>query len=78
VKEWFKEGVRCMVFFYKTNCFSGTLQSSEEGEVFWAPADKISEYPLANDFENNLELFYSEEISELFYGADEERILKKY
>jgi len=53
VKEWFKEGVRCMVFFYKTNCFSGTLQSSEEGEVFWAPADKISEYPLANDFENN-------------------------
>ena len=21
VKEWFKEGVRCMVFFYKTNCF---------------------------------------------------------
>ena len=78
VKEWFKEGVRCMVFFYKTNCFSGTLQSSEEGEVFWAPADKISEYPLANDFENNLELFYSEEISELFYGADEARILKKY
>ena len=39
---------------------------------------KISEYPLANDFENNLELFYSEEISELFYGADEARILKKY
>ena len=40
--------------------------------------EKISEYPLANDFENNLELFYSEEISELFYGADEARILKKY
>ena len=78
VKEWFDNGVRSMVFFYKTNCFSGTLQSSEEGEVFWAPADKISEYPLANDFENNLELFYSEEISELFYGADEARILKKY
>ena len=40
VKEWFKDGVRCMVFFYKTNCFSGTLQSSEEGEVFWASATR--------------------------------------
>ena len=33
VKEWFEDGVRSMVFFYKTNCFSGNLQSSEEGEV---------------------------------------------
>ena len=78
VKEWFRDGVRCMVFFYKTSCFSGTLQSSEEGEVFWAPIDKISEYPLAKDFEKNLELFHSEEISELFYEAGEKHILKKY
>ena len=55
-----------MVFFYKTNCFSGTLQSSEEGEVFWAPADKISEYPLANDFENNLELFIPKKSANCF------------
>ena len=68
----------CVVFFYKTNCFSGNLQSSEEGEVFWAPIDKISEYPLAKDFEKNLELFHSEEISELFYEAGEKHILKKY
>lgn len=34
VKEWFDEGKRFMVFFYKTSEFSGELQSSEEGEVF--------------------------------------------
>lgn len=54
------------------------MRSSEEGEVFWAPIDKISEYPLAKDFERNLELFDSDEISELFYAVGEEHILKKY
>lgn len=78
VKEWFEDGVRSMVFFYKTNQFSGELQSSEEGEVFWVPLDKLSQYKLANDFDKNLEMFYSEEISELFYEPGEEHVLKKY
>lgn len=79
VKEWFEEdGTRAMVFFYKTCKYSGELRSSREGEVFWAPLDKLKDYPLASDFERNLELFLSEEISELFYDPAEEDILKSY
>ena len=78
VKEWFENGVRCMVFFYKTNCFSGNLQSSEEGEVFWVPMERISEYKLASDFMRNLELFISEDISELIYEPGQKGELKSY
>ncbi|HJC64457.1 MAG TPA: DNA mismatch repair protein MutT, partial [Candidatus Blautia merdavium] len=59
-------------FFYKTCDFSGELHSSEEGKVFWVPMEKISEYRLAKDFEKNLEMFLSEEISELFYEPGED------
>lgn len=78
VKEWFEDGGRSMVFFYKTNCFSGNLQSSEEGEVFWVPMERISEHKLASDFMRNLELFLSEDISELIYEPVENGVLKSY
>ena len=78
VKEWFEDGVCSMVFFYKTNCFSGNLQSSEEGEVFWVPMERISEHKLASDFMRNLELFLSEDISELIYEPVENGVLKSY
>lgn len=68
IKEWFGEdGKRSMVFFYKTNQFSGELKDSREGEVFWASLDRLGEYPLAKDFERNLEIFLSDKVSELFY-----------
>lgn len=74
VKEWFEGEKRSMVFFYKTNEFSGELSSSEEGEVFWVPMDQIHQYPLAKDFEKNLELFLKEEISELFYEKEKDTL----
>ena len=37
-KDWPREdGSRYIVVFYKTNKFSGTLKSSDEGEVKWMP-----------------------------------------
>ena len=32
-----QKGERYVVFFYKTNRFSGQLKSSDEGKVFWIP-----------------------------------------
>ena len=67
-----------MVFFYKTNCFSGELQSSEEGEVFWVPMKEISRFKLAKDFHKNLQMFLSDDISELFYEPAGKGELLKY
>lgn len=59
---------RYIVLFYKTNRFSGELRSSEEGEVFWINRDEMKNYTLANDFEDMLKIFESDELCEFYYS----------
>lgn len=68
IKTWTKEnGTRYLLFFYKTDKFSGELQSSEEGEVFWAELDALPGMNLAEDMEANLRVFLEDTISEFYY-----------
>lgn len=66
-----KNGERYVVFFYKTDCFSGQLQSSEEGEVFWIPRNAIGQYTLCDDFESMLQVFESDDLSEFYYYKED-------
>ncbi len=67
IKTWTKEnGARYLLFFYKTDKFSGELQSSEEGEVFWAELSALPGMNLAKDMELHLRLFQEDDISELY------------
>ena len=61
------DGARYVVLFYKTNRFHGELKSSDEGEVFWIPRDKLSQYQLVDDFESMVKVFEREELSEFYY-----------
>lgn len=63
-----KVDARYVVLFYKTDRFSGTLRSSEEGDVFWIKRSELETYSLADDFEKMLEVFESSEISEFYYS----------
>lgn len=63
-----EEGARYVVLFYKTDRFSGTLRSSEEGDVFWIKRSELETYSLADDFVKMLEVFESGEISEFYYS----------
>lgn len=68
IKEWEnKDGSRYMVLLYKTDQFSGELQSSDEGEVFWVHFDELPTLKLGLDFQKHLELFLNDELSEAFY-----------
>ena len=68
VKEWEnKDGSRYIVLFYKTNQFSGQLKSSEEGNVFWSTVESLTSLKLSLDFQQHLELFFNEDLSEAFY-----------
>ena len=69
VKQWtHHEGkFRYIVFFYKTNVFSGELKSSEEGRVFWIDKKDLKNYTLADGFESMLEVFESENLSENYW-----------
>ena len=67
IKTWTKEnGARYLLFFYKTDKFSGELQSSEEGEVIWAELDALPGMNLAKDMELHLRLFQEDNLSELY------------
>ena len=68
IKDWTRDdGSRYLLFFYKTDKFSGELQSSEEGEVFWAELDALPGMNLAEDMEVNLRVFLEDTISEFYY-----------
>ena len=58
---------RYVVLFYKASRFSGELHSSDEGEVFWIPRDTLNRYALADDFEDMVKIFESDNLSEFYY-----------
>lgn len=68
IKNWFTDdGERYMVLLYKTDCFSGTLRSCEEGEVYWVKREALLSQPLAQDMDVMLRVFEEDDVDELFY-----------
>ena len=65
-----KKGERYVVFFYKTDRFSGNLKSSDEGEVFWIPRTDLHKYTLCDDFPDMVRVFEEDGLSE-FYNYTE-------
>ena len=62
-----KEGERYVVFFYKTNRFSGEIKSSDEGEVFWIPREDLQNHTLCSDFMDMVKVFEDDNLSEFYY-----------
>jgi len=62
---------RYIVFFYKTDTFSGALKSSDEGNVFWIHKNNLKDYDLADGFESMFEVFDRDEISENYWWYEE-------
>ena len=59
-----------MVFLYRADRFHGELKSSDEGEVFWIPREKLPEYPLVPDFLDMVRVFEEDGLNEFFYTPD--------
>ena len=71
VKQFREEsGERYVVFLYKADRFHGQLQSSHEGEVFWIPREKLSDYPTVPDFEGLVRVFESCHLNEFYYTKE--------
>ena len=72
VKQWTSksEDYRYLVFFFRTDTFSGTLKSSDEGEVFWIEKEHLHDYQLADGFAGMYEVFEQEELSENYYWLE--------
>ena len=61
---------RYVVVFFKATEFSGELRSSAEGEAMWVPRSEVLNMKLVRGFEDMLQVFESDEISEVFYEKD--------
>ena len=66
-----KNGERYVVFFYKTNRFSGELKSSDEGEVFWIPRSELPQYQMVEDFLDMVKVMEQDDLSEFYYYIEE-------
>ena len=67
-----KRGERYVVFFYKTNRFTGEIRSSDEGKVFWIPRKDLEQYTLVDDFMDMVKVFENEDLSEFYYYTENE------
>lgn len=69
MKHWHtREGIRYLVFLYRTSDFTGQVRSSEEGEVKWVKRSDLPNMDLAYDLLNLLRVFDDDGISEMFYS----------
>lgn len=68
IKNWpLDTGGRYIVVCYKATEFSGTLRSSDEGEVSWVQKDQIPNLDLAYDMLPLMEMMEASDKSEFFY-----------
>lgn len=74
IKDWFNDdGSRYVVLLYKTNRFSGEIESSEEGKVFWTTFDEMRSMDLAEGMDKMLEVFLNDDLSEMCYTKENDK-----
>jgi len=70
VKEWINEdGSRYVVFLFKSDRFSGELQSSDEGRVFWLEKEDVLKANWIWHMDGLLRIMADGEYSELYLDA---------
>lgn len=71
IKDWIEfDGSRYMVFLYKTNTYSGKIQSSSEGEIFWMPLEELKEKETLWHLDKMLEIFCDNRVTELYFDRN--------
>ncbi|PNM84191.1 DNA mismatch repair protein MutT [Streptococcus sp. FDAARGOS_146] len=68
IKDWYDDkDFRYVVLLYKTEDYSGVLQSSDEGKVWWEDFKNFSHLKLAtSDMSEMLRVFLEDDLSEFF------------
>ena len=67
VKQFPIDNGRYLVFLFKTESFSGQLQSSDEGEMEWVALDQLSQFKTVEDLDKLIEVILSPQLTEFQY-----------
>jgi 8-oxo-dGTP diphosphatase len=71
IKDWIEfDGSRYMVFLYKTNTYSGNIESSSEGEIFWMPLKELKKKETLWHLDMMLEIFEGNGVTELYFNRN--------
>ncbi|MBO3426965.1 8-oxo-dGTP diphosphatase [Clostridium perfringens] len=74
IKDWIElDGSRYMVFLYKTSTYSGGIQSSSEGEIFWMPLEELKAKETLWHLDMMLEIFEGNGVTELYFNRNENK-----
>lgn len=74
IKDWIElDGSRYMVFLYKTSTYSGSIQSSSEGEIFWMPLEELKAKETLWHLDMMLEIFEGNGVTELYFNRNENK-----
>ena len=68
---------RYLMFFYKTDRYSGKIKSSKEGKVFWIDRNDLDKYKLSLDLKRIISIIENNELSELIYYKKNNKWLSK-
>lgn len=79
VKQFPIDDGRYVVLLFEATEYEGELASSEEGDMYWVPAERLSEVQHVNDIEALIEVMLDENLSEFYYVVvgDEWEVVKK-
>ena len=70
IKQFPIEDGRYIVLLFKTECFSGQVVSSDEGEMEWVECDRLSEINTVDDLDDLLKVFNDPGLNEFQYLVD--------
>lgn len=72
IKQFPIENGRYLVFLFKTEEFSGTLCSSEEGQMEWVSRSEVENLNTVNDLEELLSVMERDDLTEFQYVVEKE------
>ena len=66
-------GARYVVFYFRATKYSGTIRSSEEGEVFWISREELKNSNTVPDLFKMMQVMESDDLNEFIYEIDGDR-----
>ena len=70
IKQFPIDGGRYLVFFFKTDSFTGELVSSDEGKMEWVCRKDLPKQNTVSDFMDMLKVFDRDDLTEFQYVVD--------
>ena len=72
IKQFPIDGGRYLVFFFKTDNFTGNLISSDEGKMEWVARKDLPQLHTVTDFMDMLKVFDRDDLTEFQYVVDDD------